>query len=157
MYGKGDYLGNFSMIAWSIWRGRNKFFHESRLLTSFEVLSRVIPLWSHSLACEPAVAPRISPQTESSLWLAPPSGFIKINVDVAVVQGSSRGGIGVVARDEHGLVLETQILSVEGAFSAHVELLAAREGMLIVFKHLWTHIICESDVSNVINSINLRY
>lgn len=131
---KGDDLGNFQWyhevfgLAWTI-------VTRGQIVDTFEVLLRAISLWSHVLACQPAAAPTISPQTQPSLWLAPPFGFIKINVDVKVVQGSQRVGIEVVARDEHGLVLETQVFNVKGAFSRHVvELLAAREGMLLVSK-----------------------
>lgn len=140
-------------LAW-----QEKILTRGQIVDTFEVLLRAISLWSHVLACQPAAAPRISLQTQLSLSLAPPSRFIKINVDVTVVQGSQRVGIEVVARDEHGLVLETQILSVKGAFSGHVvELLAAREGMLLVSKHLWTRVILEFDASNVINYINFTY
>lgn len=98
---------------------------------------------------------KTNPICSPSQWLAPPSGCVKINVDAAVSLGGLRVGLGVVARDDRGLVLCSQFTCVEGFYSPHVaEILAAREGILLASKHQWNHVILESDAKNVINSIN---
>lgn len=64
-------------------------------------------------------------------------------------------GIGVVAKDEFGVVIQSLFSIVDGVFSVHVaELLATREGMILASKLLWQHVILESYPSNVVNSIN---
>lgn len=124
-------LGDFSMIAWSIWFNRNSSLHEGRLLSSSEVILRVTSMWVHFRYAQPEAVTLISQVSLPSQWSAPPSGYVKINVD-AVVQGFQRVGIGVVARDDQGLVLHSQFSYVEGVYSAHVaELLAAREGKIV--------------------------
>lgn len=90
--------------------------------------------------------------SQVSHWSAPPPGFIKINVDAAVVKGLPRVGIEVVARDEFGFVIQTRYSGVEGDFSAHVvEVLAVREGLLLASKQSWKHIIVESDAVKAVN------
>lgn len=89
-------------------------------------------MWAHFCSAQPEAVTLISQVSLPSQWSAPPSGYVKINVDAAVVQGFQRVGIGVVARDDQGLVLHSQFSYVEGVYSAHVaEFLAAREGMIV--------------------------
>lgn len=74
LYGKGDDLGNFSMIAWSIWFNRNSSLHEGRLLSSSEVILRATSMWAHFRAAQPAAVPLNSLVSSPSQWTAPPSG-----------------------------------------------------------------------------------
>lgn len=155
MVGKDDDLGNFSMISWSIWLNRNDFIFDGRLLAHLEVISRASYLYSQFVNCIPWVALRSSPHVQHSGWITHPSGFLKVNADASVIQGFPRVGIGVVARDEFGVVIQSLFSSVDGIFSVHVaELLAAREGMILVSNLFWKHVILESDASNVVNSLN---
>ncbi|GMN74185.1 hypothetical protein TIFTF001_055776 [Ficus carica] len=58
-----------------------------------------------------------------------PGGDIKIHVDAAVKQHLNYVGIGVVMRDDEGVVLHAFSKRILGVFSPHVaECLAAREG-----------------------------
>lgn len=114
-------------------------------------------MWAHFRSAQQEAVTLISQVSLPSQWSAPPSGYVKINVDAVVVQGFQRVEIGVVARDDQGLVLHSQFSYVEGVYSAHVaELLPAGEGMIVASMHPWINIILETDVSNVIDSINLN-
>lgn len=105
MKGHGDDMGSFSMISWSIWLNRNAFLYEAKFLSSFEVISRACSLWAQFLQCQPVAALKNNSICSPSQWLVPPSGRVKINVDAVVSQGGLRVGLGVVARDDQGLVL----------------------------------------------------
>lgn len=128
-------------------------------MTPAEVNLRATSLWSQFLSAHSEAAPVPSKSTVSlsSKWSAPCTGFVKINVDAAVIQGFQRVGIEVVARDDHGLVLFSQVSYVDGVFSTHVaEMLAAREGLIVASTQSWVNIILELDAGNVVDSIDRK-
>ncbi|XP_073153625.1 uncharacterized protein [Henckelia pumila] len=151
--GNADDLGCFAMIFWSIWLARNQLFHLGTKLQPIDVVSRASFLWTQFLSCQRVDAPKIMISTPL-FWQTPPAGTIKINVDAAVVNGSSRVGLGVVVRDDQGVVLIAFTKTLEGYFSVHLaELLTVREGLLLASQQSWNHVIIETDASNVAKSI----
>ncbi|KAK3218314.1 hypothetical protein Dsin_012284 [Dipteronia sinensis] len=53
-------------------------------------------------------------------WYVPPTGCFKLNVDAAVITGGGRYGVGIVFRDDHGVVVEAAALSFIGTVSVEV-------------------------------------
>lgn len=63
-------------------------------------------------------------------WRRPQAGVVKINVDAAVSKAMSTVGIGVIARDEFGLILGILVKTYEGLTSPQIaEALAIRDGL----------------------------
>ncbi|XP_075510983.1 uncharacterized protein LOC142546901 isoform X2 [Primulina tabacum] len=123
-------LGSVAMVSWSIWLDRNQLVHQGKALPPKDVVRASSP-WEQFLACQPMVSPKTSLPSMHTSWCSRSSGIVKINVDVAVSRGIQPVGIGVVARNEQGIVLITRPLCLDGVFSAYVaELLAARGGNL---------------------------
>ncbi|XP_039037643.1 uncharacterized protein LOC120175003 [Hibiscus syriacus] len=94
----------------------------------------------------------------SSRWSPPPEGFLKVNVDGAMVKGWDKGGIGGLIRDGSGLVLGSFSEKVGGGPPLLAELLAINRGLILIeevevdfFSN--QRIILESDSSNALKWI----
>lgn len=69
------------------------------------------------------------------LWSLPSLNFIKINVDWSF--SSSASGIGGVFRDHQGAFLLYFVKSVDMDYANYAEVLAIREGLLVVAASRW--------------------
>lgn len=80
-------------------------------------------------------------------WKPSYCGTIKINVDVGfLVESRVIGGVGVVARDYSGRVLDAVTNYVPHGFSTMtVELLAIKEGQVLAKKRGWDNVVLESE------------
>ncbi|KAK8596854.1 hypothetical protein V6N13_001461 [Hibiscus sabdariffa] len=86
---------------------------------------------------------------------ATPEGYIKINTDGALDRVSRSVGLGVVARDSHGIVLGG--LSQQSPSSSdvlHVEFLAVHAGVLMARDKGWRNVILETDSITIVNKFN---
>ncbi|XP_073288522.1 uncharacterized protein [Primulina huaijiensis] len=152
--GTRDDLGSVAMVSWSIWLDRNQLVHQGKALPPKDVVRASSP-WEQFLACQPMVSPKTSLPSIHTSWCSRSSGIVKINVDVVVSRGIQPVGIGVVARNEQGIVLITWPLCLDGVFSAYVaELLAARGGMMMTSQNHWHPVILETNASNFSRSIS---
>ena len=104
IYGSGTSrdLKIFFGVAWAIWYNRNKIMHES----SSQILEHI---WSFvkryiqefkcvSIACSQHL------NLTREKWATPPPGVFKINVDGATSKNERNSSVGVVIRDETGIV-----------------------------------------------------
>ncbi|KAE8660119.1 hypothetical protein F3Y22_tig00116958pilonHSYRG00105 [Hibiscus syriacus] len=94
----------------------------------------------------------------SSRW-SPPKGFLKVNVDGALVKDWDKGGIGGLIRDGSGLVLGSFSEKVGGGPPLLAELLAINRGLILIEEVEVDfcpnqRIILESDSSNALKWIN---
>lgn len=109
--GSDDELGCFSMIAWSIWLARNQLVFARLFIQILDMVSCVWDLWIQFLNCQKNARSKfISPPVTH--LCASPLRFLKINVDAAVIRGKNSFGVGLIARDEHWLLLITQVQCV---------------------------------------------
>ncbi|XP_065634478.1 uncharacterized protein LOC136069648 [Quercus suber] len=90
-------------IAWSIWANRNEVRHGGTKKTA-EALVK----WSAQYLAEYRSA-NISTESvrrsQDVRWSPPPTASYKINVDGAVFKTQKSAGVGVIIRDEQGLVV----------------------------------------------------
>ncbi|KAL6199572.1 hypothetical protein ACLB2K_029356 [Fragaria x ananassa] len=87
-------------------------------------------------------------------WSCPPSGRLKLNVDGAFLEDQRVGGIGVVARDEHGVCLVALSPHMPYAQPAmHMEAEALRASLLIAFYRGWNEIEIESDCETLLQAL----
>ncbi|KAE8677976.1 Puromycin-sensitive aminopeptidase [Hibiscus syriacus] len=69
--------------------------------------------------------------SQSSCWVPPPDGFLKLNVDGAMVSGWDKGGIGGLVRDTKGVLLQWFSEPVGGGPPIMAELLVDQESGLM--------------------------
>ncbi|KAE8682317.1 Polynucleotide adenylyltransferase family protein isoform 4 [Hibiscus syriacus] len=113
-------------VLWTVWKIRNEvIFKKGKLdvvLLFFIARFRIVSWFAASFDSQipfdslvgdlTLVDSMVSHKVRSkpSCWVPPPVGFIKINVDGAMVKGWSKGGIGGLIRDSSGGVCNQRII-----------------------------------------------
>ncbi|XP_016729506.1 uncharacterized protein [Gossypium hirsutum] len=101
---------------------------------------------------EPSIIP---PTLTIKDWRKPPSGYIKVNVDAVVINGSS--GLGTIARDQDGFVIGGCYKFVDKALDVNwAELEALKKGLHLAARLKIARLIVESDSAGLVNSVNKR-
>ncbi|XP_039050911.1 uncharacterized protein LOC120192145 [Hibiscus syriacus] len=123
-------------MLWSVWKCRNEVIFQNGkvdfalfFITRFRIVS----------------------------WWSSPEGFLKVNVDGAMVKGWDKGGIGVLIRDGSGSVLGTFSEKVGGGPPLLAELLAINRGLILIDEVEYfpsQKFILELDSSNALKWIN---
>ena len=90
----------------------------------------------------------LSPRHQSK-WEPPPIDWFKINFDGAVFQDKNEAGLGIIIRNDHGLVMValTQVIPLPTSVEM-VEVLAARRALIFAKELTFDHINLEVD-SNI--------
>ncbi|XP_039058384.1 uncharacterized protein LOC120201940 [Hibiscus syriacus] len=137
-------------VLWSVWKCRNEiifqkgkvdsallfFLARFRTVSWFEASFKDINIPFDSLVGDLKLADSIGRQNHRSVatsrWVPPPEGFIKLNVDGAMVKGWDKGGIGGLIRDDRGLKLGTFSEKIGGGPPILAELLAIKRGLSLI-------------------------
>jgi ribonuclease HI len=86
-----------------------------------------------------------------SSWAAPEAGWIKVNTDAGWSASDASGGVGVVARDEKGVVLYSAWKTLARCSSAEqAEVLACLEGIRYLAAHPQHRGILETDCARIV-------
>ncbi|GMN65177.1 hypothetical protein TIFTF001_034255 [Ficus carica] len=117
----------------AIWSDRNRRIFEGRFDEPKEVVVRAETLLRDFLVCNGLYEfGKPKHVVSNHKWKAPEHGYIKLNVDIAIDDVLVFISIGVVARDDRGVVLGLVSRRMAGLFSPHVrECLAIREANVI--------------------------
>ncbi|KAK8617283.1 hypothetical protein V6N13_080200 [Hibiscus sabdariffa] len=87
-------------------------------------------------------------------WTKPNLGQIKINVDGAWIAERRVAAIGVIARDQHGMMIDGCALLMNGAHSAEtVEACAFATGVRLAVDKGWENAIIEGDSLSIIHRL----
>ncbi|KAL4353692.1 hypothetical protein GQ457_06G031150 [Hibiscus cannabinus] len=162
-------------ILWSIWLFRNDIvfaksnFDFTRLffLVRTRAASWFRARWPDSDCSIDAVISDLSLADKCSLswkkpppilaWETPPFGFVKINVDGAMVSNGSKGGIGGILRNSKGFCLASFSLSIGSGPAIFAELEAINYGLVWFFtrgEKYGYRLILESDCSTALDWIS---
>ena len=91
------------MIAWSIWRNRNEVKHGGKNMLAAKIYGMAAKLLhEYTIALE--IPHQLQNTQPAQHHWVPPNGWYKVNVDGAVFSKHKWSGIGVIARDDQGLV-----------------------------------------------------
>lgn len=121
------------------------------------VCKRAVDCLQEFMAANPLVVASGASRGEwsNNLWVRPPGGFIKINVDGAWSKDSREGGYRVVARDERGKFVAATMGKISGFSSASVvEAAAFWEGIKLGSQLGMEAVIIEGDAQAVVKMIN---
>ncbi|GJM94943.1 hypothetical protein PR202_ga11630 [Eleusine coracana subsp. coracana] len=95
--------------------------------------------------------------TMKERWRAPPTGWIKVNVNGAFDHISKRAGVGVVARDEWGkVVLSAWRVVFDAKLPEEIKMLACREGANLATEWVRAKVIIKTDCTVVANMLIKR-
>ncbi|KAK8563716.1 hypothetical protein V6N12_035857 [Hibiscus sabdariffa] len=126
----------------------------ARLVLWFKAKHQNVTLSVESLMFDPSVADRLSligkVASCVSAWKAPPFGFLKLNVDGAMLRNGRLGGVSGILRNCEGRCLATFSEIVGQGTSVLAELLALSYGLGLFFRSKWgttPRLVLESDSS----------
>ena len=134
------------MIAWKLWCNRNEIYHRGEAKNGLEVArsaaSYFQEFWYAIEKYESTASDLVHPLSDiqevlqHSVWVPPPSGLYKINVDGALFPTKKLAGIGVVIRDQQGRLLAALCRKIRAQMRAlEVEAKAYEAGVLLA-RHL---------------------
>lgn len=146
---------DFLTLLWNSWNDRNNMIFKWKMDEAVTVWERATMLSKdfriYNLT-EPAIIP---PTLTIKEWRKPPSGYIKVNVDAAVINGSS--GLGAIARDQDGFVIGGCYKFVDKAMDVKwAELEALKEGLNLAARLKIARLIVESGSAGLVSSVNKR-
>ncbi|KAL1145043.1 hypothetical protein V6Z11_A11G271600 [Gossypium hirsutum] len=146
---------DFLTLLWNSWNDRNNMVFKGKMDDAFLIWERAQAL-SKDFRIFNLTEPPVIPSTSMNrVWKAPPTGYIKVNVDAAVSDGCS--GFGVVIRDNDGFVMGgCYKFRAEAMDVCWAELQALIEGLKLAKKLKATQLILESDNAMLVNKVNRR-
>ncbi|KAK5819934.1 hypothetical protein PVK06_024969 [Gossypium arboreum] len=146
---------DFLTLLWNSWNDRNNMIFKGKMDEAVTVWERATML-SKDFRIYNMTEPAIIPLTLTiKEWRKPLSGYIKVNVDAAVINGSS--GLGTIARDQDGFIIGGCYNFVDKAMDVNwAELEALKEGLNLAARLKIAWLIVESDSAGLVNSVNKR-
>ena len=144
----------FFAISWSVWYSRNKLLHGENGLPPLQVLEMAKSIVEDYREAFSLVSPSLPSAQEC--WVAPPPGFLKVNVDGASsIDGSGASGIRVIIRDVLGRIVVALCKALPVHYPAELtEFFALEHGVLLAQDLNISNVIFESDAASVISSVN---
>ncbi|XP_043714529.1 uncharacterized protein LOC122662888 [Telopea speciosissima] len=148
-------LARAAFICWYIWRAHNDYVFGTKEWTSQEVILVAESAFleyhkasakglQHNTTTTPLQPPHVSH------WFPPPTGFVKVNYDAALKQGSLEGGIGLVFRSDVGRPLHALSAPLNFTSALQGETLAIRMAIAKAATLGITHLVVESDCKEAI-------
>jgi len=159
---KQEELSLLAVVSRCIWLRRNKFIFEgefthpnvvfskaSKSLDKFTKCNRIV----HDLE-QPA---ECSPGPVHQQWHPPPSGFVKINWDVAINEKDGWIGLGIVARDCKGCLFSARSIPINLQVAPKMaEVMAAFHAIQFSREAGFFEVIFEGDAVQVVNEVNMQ-
>uniref|UniRef100_A0A803QS69 Reverse transcriptase domain-containing protein n=1 Tax=Cannabis sativa TaxID=3483 RepID=A0A803QS69_CANSA len=141
------------MVLWSIWKVRNEVVWNEKQPTSEEVLflAKLNFVDWYNAQNQELGSPNEPNRVSLEHWTPPTFPKYKVNVDGALFPNEKSYGIGLVARDSFGLVIQAKTLKKAGDLQPHeVEAIGIKEALSWIKDNNWPSVIVESDCRRVV-------
>lgn len=143
----------FAILAWNIWKARNKRIFENIFLEPREVVCRSLRLFQDLRAHSNVKGKSLKKSDRNIAWIPPPQGLLKINSDVAVF-GDGQVGLGFVIRNSRGDVMMSGVKRCKAdGDSTLLEALALRFAMRQAIDGGLHRLMIETDSEILANSL----
>ena len=122
------------VTLWAIWTARRKAIHEDIFQSPLSIFGFVSSFLNdldmvHTKST-PLARPLAAQEARAPLWIAPPPGYLKINVDGGIAKKANKGGYAAVCRTANGEYNGASAVAVEGLTNPGIlEALACREAL----------------------------
>ena len=141
------------MVIWAIWNRRNNLCLGKQAVTLRQLLQQAKEWWVQEFsALQEIPAPQRIPLAIA--WHPPNASWYKINFDGAFFVKENCAGVGVVIRNEQGLVMASLSQKIPLPFIViEVEALAARRAVKFAAELGLDQIVLEGDSKILINTL----
>ncbi|KAL5823443.1 hypothetical protein ACOSQ4_021343 [Xanthoceras sorbifolium] len=151
---KGNsFVTQFLVAAWLSWCDRNNCLLGGKQLKSADVWSLASAFISDfSSACRSICVVTLQSQGRGLVWLPPPSGVFKLNVNASVFKGGRQVGTGSVVSRSDGSLVSAAASVFHRGFAVNVaEALAVLDGLSLATSKGLLPLLDECDALNVVN------
>ena len=144
----------FATVAWCLWNNRNKVQHGEAGKNGKSVAVEARNYWAEVRAVKPSFGRPLKPKIPHKHWLPPPQGWYKVNVDAIVFKHQGQCGIGVVIRNNQGLIMGAMCKHLEFPLAAlEAEAKAMEAGIGLAWDLGLKYIILEGDAQLIIQAL----
>ncbi|KAM6577826.1 hypothetical protein CsatB_029663 [Cannabis sativa] len=99
-----------AMVSWAIWHARNDFVWQKKSWLASNIVTSAENMLDQYKFAQERKGLSLSPLNDGGRncerWITPVLNKIKVNVDGALFEQEGRFGVGCVARDHHGTMVE---------------------------------------------------
>ena len=148
-----EHLEYFFAISWAIWHNRNLLVHNEKSLSPLQVWDLARNVVNDFHEANTVLWPM--EHASNGGWVAPPTGYFKVNVDGASpLDDHSVSGVGAIVRDDSGNIVAALSKALPSHYPAEwTELLAMEQGVLLAMELGIPNVIFESDAASVVQAV----
>ncbi|KAM6596503.1 hypothetical protein CsatA_007027 [Cannabis sativa] len=145
-------------LCWAIWGARNDLVWKGKNFSADNIVAYAkgyLDQWRNAQNSGlESSGSSLQTGDGAECWTVPPVNRIKVNVDASIFEESRSFGIGMVARDDKGLLLEGGSLLKRGVIQPFVaEALGFKEALSWIKEKGWIGVHVESDCLMVIQAL----
>ncbi|XP_031094430.1 uncharacterized protein LOC115998901 [Ipomoea triloba] len=146
------------MVCWALWENRNSLCWKNTGMPPITVVQHALAFYENwkkvTVATHESALISNTAVLDSTSWLPPPPGYLKLNIDVSMAVHHRRMGFGWVCRDETGIVVGVRMNSMMGLYSVReAEAMGAREVLSWIKLMGWERVILETDAQIVTRAV----
>ncbi|XP_062020959.1 uncharacterized protein LOC133737422 [Rosa rugosa] len=143
-------FGELLFLLWGVWKERNDRVWNQKRREAGDVCLGLISRLQEFRFHNSKPSRSRSASLRAVRWVAPPAGFLKINVDGAFHHQTRAGGLGFVIRNEWGTLLAGGACPLQGLISPeHAEVLACQHALEFARNYGFAPAILETDAMEV--------
>ncbi|KAF7843116.1 reverse transcriptase [Senna tora] len=149
----------FAFTCWFVWKARCRMVFEHVPVDSLFVIqksfSAAAEFWNANGWCSGGSGLRLGAVMEDR-WSPPIGNALKINCDAAFSCESGIAGLGIVIRNEYGVVVDGKGVRTNACSAPVAESLALREALRLALDLQLVNFSVESDCNDLVKAINLK-
>lgn len=147
-------------ILWQIWKNRNAWHFQSARHSPYEVVQIAWTEWLEykELHSQQQIPKAHNNTTERKMaWQPPDQGVVKLNVG-SICEGQGKGvGLGIVARDSLGDLLQTWAVYLNYTNNPVIaELEAVRVALIVAQQNEWRRVEIQGDIKAIAECLQVR-
>ncbi|XP_074336956.1 uncharacterized protein LOC141674130 [Apium graveolens] len=160
MFGKysDNKYADIVTLCWALWRARNDVVWEKKYSRVNRVIAsakQYLLRWKCApVTCSSVLFRFVVEEDGAITWVRPTRNSIKVTVDATLFAERREYGLGIVARDADGLLVEAKIKCYSGTVTVeYVEALGIKEALSWIKNKGWQEVKLESDCLAVVQAI----